>query len=210
MKKWLKMMFVCVLSFMLTGCMKMTITMNVNKKGEVTEDMKILMSKEMLTANGADLDAALESMKKEYVEKYPDAKIETVTEKFDDSEYAGLNVKGIKDEDLKATVEGRVVTLELPMNELTEDVSDMNDTGMDFSPSQLKSFGCSMKLVVNMPDKAECEYGTVDGKTVTIDLLEVPVGTKSIIITSKLGGFPWWLLIIPIAAVAVFFLKRKK
>jgi hypothetical protein len=202
------------MALVLTGCMKMRITFDVTKDGEVKGSYRMLVSTSFAESMGASMDDMIADMQQSLQEEYPDGKMTLVNEKIGDDNYSGVEITGINPEGVKAEVKGNTVELTIPMNSVEDDIT--NTVGVDedtMDISMLKQSGLEMTMIVNMPGSAKSNVGTVDGKTVTIDLLELPKDTKEIRVTSGKGSN---ILIIVagvavVALAAVFaFLKFRK
>ena len=198
----------------LSGCMKTEVTYNVSSDGSVEGSMKFLMAESFLTQDGSDLDQTLEEMKTSFLKDSPGAKGEIIREKDGDTAYAGVKITGMKSEDIKAVKEGNQLVLEVPVRDVENSIA--GGSGMDTSsitPAQLKSFGCSAVMIINMPASAESNYGTVEGKKVTVDLLSLPAEAETVRVTCAVGGgFPLWIIAAAaaLAGAAVFFFRKKK
>ena len=89
----------------------------------------------------------------------------------------------------------------------------MDDSSIDVS--SLKQHGLELTMIVNMPGKAKSNVGTVNGKTVTIDLLEVPSDVTEFVISSGSGSVLPWIIggcavIVAAGAAFVAFMKLRK
>ncbi|MFR1294917.1 MAG: LPXTG cell wall anchor domain-containing protein [Coprobacillus cateniformis] len=97
------------------------------------------------------------------------------------------------------------------------DMSQLTSYG--YSVEQMKKLGMEMNVVIKMPGKATSNVGTVDGNTVTVDLLDMMATGKSndIIVSSELSGggmdMSMIFIIVGVAAIAgvvAFMLMKKK
>ena len=211
----MKKLLVCAMALLLTGCMKIRTTFDVTKEGEITGSMRMLMSTSFMESMGGNVDDMIAEMQKSMQEQYPDGKITLVNEKYDEENYSGVEITGIKNSAAKAEVKDGKVIFTVPTSSLEDDISDstgVDDSMMDIST--LKQSGLEVTMVVNMPGKAESNFGTVNGNTVTINLLEVPKDVAEIRITSGTGSGNMLLIVAGVAVVAlaaVFaFLKFRK
>jgi len=215
MKNTLKKAAVCLLAVLLTGCMKITVTYDVAKDGNVKETMKMLIGESYLTMNGGNPEDGVQDMMDSYRESNPDAVLTAVSEKYGDETYYGFT--GTQAESsLKAVKDGNKLILTLSRADVEEmaGADDLTEGGSNSEEvvKALKDAGFSAMIVVNMPYNAETTYGTAEGKTVTIDAMELPDDLKEIVITCKLPN-----LLIPIIcgaavllAVLYFFMNKKK
>lgn len=215
MKDTIKKAAVCLLAVMLTGCMKITVTYDVAKDGNVTESIKMLVGESYLTIGGGTPEDGVQDMMESFQESNPDAVIAFASEEFEDETYYGFT--GTRPEsELKAVKEGNKLVLTITRAEVeglggAEDLTENAGSSEEVTQA-LKEAGFSALIVVNMPYDAETTFGTAEGKTVTIDTLEMPDDLNEIVITCKLPN-----PLIPIicgAAVllgaAYFFMNRKK
>lgn len=206
MKNTIKKIVMSALAVMLTGCMKVTVTYDVSKDAEVKSSMKFLIGESYLTMGGSTPEEGAESLMESYKESNPDAVLSAVSEEFEDETYYGFIDTNAKPE-CTAVKENNTITFTIPR-------TAVNDMGMEDTEEineELKETGLSALLVINMPANAESNFGTVNGKTVTIDVLELPSDAEDIVVTCKLPN-----LLIPIicAAAAVllvlFFVMKGK
>lgn len=215
MKNTIKKAAVCLLAVMLTGCMKITVTYDVAKDGNVKESIKMLVGESYLTMGGGTPEDGVQDMMESFQESNPDAVMEFASEEFDDETYYGF--VGTKPEsELKAVKDGNKLVLTITRDEVeemggAEDLTENAQSSEEVNQA-LKKAGFSAKIVVNMPYDAETTYGTAEGKTVTIDVLGMPDDLDEIVITCKLPN-----PLIPVifgAAVLLgalyFFMNKKK
>ncbi|MBR3358410.1 MAG: hypothetical protein IKG46_11395 [Solobacterium sp.] len=212
--KTMKKLLVCAMALVLTGCFKMRVTFDVTKEGEISGAYRMLVSTSFVESMGANVDDMIADMQQSLQEEYPDGKMTLVNEKIGEDNYAGVEITGIKPEGVKAEVNGNEVKVVIPMNSVEDDITNtvgVDDDSMDISA--LKQSGLEMTMVINMPGKAKSNVGTVNGNTVTVDLLELPKDTAEITVTSG-KGFNILLVVAGVAVVAlagVFaFLKFRK
>ena len=188
MKNTIKKAAVCLLAVMLTGCMKITVTYDVAKDGNVKESVKMLVGEKYLTMGGGTPEDGVQDMMESFQESYPDAVMTAVSEDFEDETYHGFI--GTKAEsELKAVKDGNKLVLTITRAEV-EDMGGAEDLTENASSSEevvqaMKDAGFSANIVVNMPYNAETTYGTAEGKTVTIDALELPEDLNEIVITCR-------------------------
>lgn len=201
-------------ALMLSGCFKIRITMNVNKDATADGAMEVLLSESMFSMYGGDIEEGIDAFEAQYREQYPDAKIERLIEGEEGSRFGGVKVYELPIEDSKITKDGNTIRVEIPLGEMQAEIENESDMGMGkTSIDALKGYGAEALLTINMPGNAEANAGTVDGKTVTLDLLE-KYDTDTLIITCKTG--PSALLIAGISAAVlavialVLILRGKK
>lgn len=212
MKKIIRAMLCLLMPVFLSGCVKAEVTYNVSSNGSVTSDMTFLAAESMWTMNGMGLDEALEKLKAALLENHPGVKAEIIKEDNGDVPYAGIKYTGLKEEELKAVKEGNQLVFEKDLKEFMDEITDTSDTGSySFTPAQLKSFGCRIVMIIKMPAKAESNYGTVEGKKVTVDLLTLPADAEKIRVTCSAERFPAWLgFTLSLAGAAAVWLYGKR
>ena len=214
MKKHIKIIVTAMMAVLLSGCMKMRVGIDVSSDGTAKESLTILMQNSMLGTD-TDFDTALEEMKKSYQEQYPDQEVEIIKEGDGEEDYSGVCISGMDAEGLSITKEKGKITVELPVNNLQSEMSDVFDYDTSqIDMSTLKEYGFEASVIVNMPSTPETNVGTVEGKQVTIDLLSLPGDVQSIVITcsSGLNLKPFLVggIVIIAGLAAAFFMKNKK
>ncbi len=186
MKKLFRVALAFLLVFMLVGCMKYTITVNVNKDGTANLVMEQLILKEYLS------DEDFESMYQENLVQIADVKgatVKKVEKKIDNKDYRGTlieypNAIGSDQfgDELAITVKDNTISIKLPLDGLGDAMQSE-----DVDLSTLKAMGASMVLIINMPGEIiESSGGEAKGKTLTVDLLSF--SGKEISATAKIGG----------------------
>ncbi len=172
----------------LSGCMKFRLRLDVSPKGKVDETAAFLMDVELLQLGEGSLDENLESMRESVLEENPDAQVEIVREEDEEGEvtYAGVSVREENSKEYTMTVKNRRVTIEIPVKKVMNDFESAIGEE-DIAADELKEAGFEMTLDVNMPRTPETNAGTVEGTTVRVDLLALPAGTDTIIVSSKTG-----------------------
>ena len=187
MKKTMMKILAAMCVFVLNGCVRMRMSMDVSSSGDVKSGVTLLFHEDLMNFNGANAEEQIDAMMSQYREQYPDAVIKKAEEKDGDTVYAGISVSGIVNDALKADVSEGMVTLRLPVSALTNEFASTVLNGVNYSLNDLKGHGAQITLEVNMPAAASCNVGTVEGRRVFIDLLDLPSGTDEIVITSKAG-----------------------
>lgn len=214
MKKTMMRILAAVCAFALCGCVRMHMTMDVDSSGKVKSSMTLLMQEDLLNFNGANVEEQIDSMISEYRKQYPLASVRKAEEKDGDTVYTGVSVSGITSDEVKAEVADGVVSLRFPVVALTNELASSVMSGMDFSLKDLKEYGAQITLEINMPAEASCNVGTVDGRHVFIDVLELPAGTDEIVVSSKTGLPLSTILLIAggvlIAAGGGYWMLKKK
>ena len=229
MKKLLKTLLLLLAVFLLTGCMKMTINLEVNADKSVNTSMDFLMEESALTASQMTKEEFVEQMKEQMLssEETKNVKVTSIEETINASNWVGVRMEGLTstaDEMgvniTEETIDGKdCIVLKLPMEDLSQQMDSQLLQSADYSVDKMKALGLEMVINVKMPGKATSNVGTVDGQNVKIDLLELVSqshATNEIVISSpKSAGMDMTFIFIGIGAlviigIVVFVLKNKK
>lgn len=229
MKKLLKTLSLLLAVFLLTGCMKMTINLEVNADKSVNTSMDFLMEESALTASQMTKEEFVEQMKEQMLssEETKNVKVTSIEETINASKWVGVRMEGLTstaDEMgvniTEETIDGKdCIVLKLPMEDLSQQMDSQLLQSADYSVDKMKALGLEMVINVKMPGKATSNVGTVDGQNVKIDLLELVSqshATNEIVISSpKSAGMDMTFIFIGIGAlviigIVVFVLKNKK
>ncbi len=217
MRKLVKYIILCILSFSLTGCMKYHISMTVNKDMTTETSMELLVEDSLLEVVGMTSEEFYESFEEEYLdsESLQDA---TITQ-INDGEWSGVSVTGLTLEDSMATsiteeeIDGNdSIVVSIPINDI-KDAMEFSDSG--YSLEDLKEAGMEITLNITMPATPTTNFGEVDNKTVIIDLLEIiysDTEEESIIVSSAIPNDTMMYVGIGVvvAVIAVFVMMKKK
>lgn len=229
MKKLLKTLSLLLAVFLLTGCMKITINLEVNADKSVNTSMDFLMEESALTASQMTKEEFVEQMKEQMLssEETKNVKVTSIEETINASNWVGVRMEGLAstaDEMgvniTEETIDGKdCIVLKLPMEDLSQQMDSQLLQSADYSVDKMKALGLEMVINVKMPGKATSNVGTVDGQNVKIDLLELVSqshATNEIVISSpKSAGMDMTFIFIGIGAlviigIVVFVLKNKK
>lgn len=229
MKKLLKTLSLLLAVFLLTGCMKMTINLEVNADKSVNTSMDFLMEESALTASQMTKEEFVEQMKEQMLssEETKNVKVTSIEETINASNWVGVRMEGLAstaDEMgvniTEETIDGKdCIVLKLPMEDLSQQMDSQLLQSADYSVDKMKALGLEMVINVKMPGKATSNVGTVDGQNVKIDLLELVSqshATNEIVISSpKSAGMDMTFIFIGIGAlviigIVVFVLKNKE
>lgn len=229
MKKLLKTLSLLLAVFLLTGCMKMTINLEVNADKSVNTSMDFLMEESALTASQMTKEEFVEQMKEQMLssEETKNVKVTSIEETINASNWVGVRMEGLAstaDEMgvniTEETIDGKdCIVLKLPMEDLSQQMDSQLLQSADYSVDKMKALGLEMVINVKMPGKATSNVGTVDGQNVKIDLLELVSqshATNEIVISSpKSASMDMTFIFIGIGAlviigIVVFVLKNKK
>lgn len=184
MKKLIKNIIFILLVLILTGCMKMNINMEVTEDLKINVNMEILMQESLLKTMGTTKEEMVSSMKTQMSSEIDDAKIEEIEKEIDSETWVGVSVTGdeLYDDEIEDALkkDGDIITLTLPMNDMSDemDMDEIDDMG--YSLDDLKSSGVEMNFTIKMPGKVTSNVGKVNGDTVTIDLLEIMTENNNI------------------------------
>ena len=229
MKKLIKLFAVLFLVFSLVGCYKITMNITVKSDGTATMEMETLMEKSTLESMQMTMEDFTKSVLDQAETDNSIVDVKEVTKKINDVEYVGVVVtyKAIDDYDkgyseaIKVDKEKNTITFSIDAGQVSGLTNSVADPETEGSLETLKSMGLEMKMNIIMPGKiTSYEGGTVEGNTLTIDLLSF-TGTKIEAVSnlsSGIGGGGGNTLLYVIGAVAVvaagagvwFFTQKNK
>ena len=227
MKKILKVLTMALMVFVLTGCMKLSINVEVKADKTMAMGMEILAEESMFKSAGMSADDYVKQMEDQIKssEGMEDAKTTPIEKTIDGSKWVGVSVQGTASADASVRIIDKEVNgkdgieLTLPMDDFSDQMDMSQLTSYGYSVEQMKKLGMEMNVVIKMPGKATSNVGTVDGNTVTVDLLDMMATGKSndIIVSSELSGggmdMSMIFIIVGVAAIAgvvAFMLMKKK
>lgn len=196
MKKRFKSLSLILLAFLLSGCMKMNMTLDVSGNGKVKTSVRMLASEDTLKTSGMKESEFTESLKKQFTKNNKDVSAHVIKETHDGKKYIGVEASNAMSSSIKAVVKNGRVQVTIPMKTFTSALTDNNITSVtlnnfNMNEESLKKNGVEMKLVFNMPDKAKSNIGEVKGNKVTVDLLHEILKTdakaENIVVSSKTG-----------------------
>ena len=196
MKKRFKSLSLILLAFLLSGCMKMNMTLDVSGNGKVKTSVRMLASEDTLKTSGMKESEFTQSLKKQFTKNNKDVSAHVIKETHDGKKYIGVEASNAMSSSIKAVVKNGRVQVTIPMKTFTSALTDNNITSetlnnFNMNEESLKKNGVEMKLVFNMPDKAKSNIGEVKGNKVTVDLLHEILKTDSkaenIVVSSKTG-----------------------
>lgn len=196
MKKRFKSLSLILLAFLLSGCMKMNMTLDVSGNGKVKTSVRMLASEDTLKTSGMKESEFTESLKKQFTKNNKDVSAHVIKETHNGKKYIGVEASNAMSSSIKAVVKNGRVQVTIPMKTFTSALTDNNITSetlnnFNMNEESLKKNGVEMKLVFNMPDKAKSNIGEVKGNKVTVDLLHEILKTdakaENIVVSSKTG-----------------------
>ena len=196
MKKRFKSLSLILLAFLLSGCMKMNMTLDVSGNGKVKTSVRMLASEDTLKTSGMKESEFTQSLKKQFTKNNKDVSAHVIKETYDGKKYIGVEASNAMSSSIKAVVKNGRVQVTIPMKTFTSALTDNNITSetlnnFNMNEESLKKNGVEMKLVFNMPDKAKSNIGEVKGNKVTVDLLHEILKTdakaENIVVSSKTG-----------------------
>ena len=217
MKKLRNLFVVFTMAFVLLGCYKVNMTIEVDSKGNAEMAMDFLIQESMLSYTGEDIDSLKDSATQSFSSKEKDKiKFKDLEKEIDGEKYVGFTMtypKATAKETKKSIkVENDKVTFVMDDSYLSALGADSLTNGADMS--ELESAGVEFTLTVKMPGEiTEASAGKIDGDKVVINLLKTD---KEIKIISKNGNGNMLLYVgigvgvVIIAAAAFFFFKKKK
>lgn len=196
MKKRFKSLSLILLAFLLSGCMKMNMTLDVSGNGKVKTSVRMLASEDTLKTSGMKESEFTQSLKKQFTKNNKDVSAHVIKETHDGKKYIGVEASNAMSSSIKAVVKNGRVQVTIPMKTFTSALTDNNITSetlnnFNMNEESLKKNGVEMKLVFNMPDKAKSNIGEVKGNKVTVDLLHEILKTdakaENIVVSTKTG-----------------------
>ena len=196
MKKRFKSLSLILLAFLLSGCMKMNMTLDVSGNGKVKTSVRMLASEDTLKTSGMKESEFTQSLKKQFTKNNKDVSAHVIKETHDGKKYIGVEASNAMSSSIKAVVKNGRVQVTIPMKTFTSALTDNNITSetlnnFNMNEESLKKNGVEMKLVFNMPDKAKSNIGEVKGNKVTVDLLHEILKTdakaENIVVSSQTG-----------------------
>jgi hypothetical protein len=210
-----KIMMILIAIFMLSGCAKYKMVINVDGEGHVDTSLKSLISEEALLSQNMSKDDALNMMKKSLLGSNNEATVKEIKEDIDHKTYYGLSITNIKTQSIKGSVKDNKVIVDIPVESLISSIK--SGITKDMSLSSIKKLGGEVNIEVNMPNDASSNVGKVEGKQVKVDLLDLSFNNKdvkTIHITSEkensCGIVAGIVLLISVLAGIIIMMKRKK
>lgn len=226
MKRIAKIATAVLMAIALTGCMKLKMNVDVKSNGKVTTSIKMLVSTQLLKASGTTKETLIKQWKEELTQDNSKVKVTEISEKEDDVTYVGIKATNAYSSSITSTVKNNKITIKIPMSQIKSALASNNIDkktleSYNYSVSQLKKLGVESTIVVNMPNKAKSNIGTVKGNKVTIDLFEEAMKDSSkqvdtIVVTSKASSFDPYVLggalagVVVLALVCFFVIRKKK
>lgn len=230
MKKLREILGLFLVTVLLTGCVKMNMTIDVKSEEEIDFGIEYIFNETMLSqyGDGEDISSQMKEMEDELksqmqkeIPGVKDIKTKVINKEIDGAKWAGIEMSmSVTGQEAKTLCKMEGDKLVLDLSSLANEMGDSGDIDeLGMSVESLKTYGMEMNIVVNMPDTPTTTYGTVEGKTVTIDLLQMMADSYNgeIVVTANqkssssmmpiiLGGV---ITVVVIVAV-VFGLKKKK
>lgn len=213
MKKFMRMMLIIGLCFSMSGCMKYKLDVTVDAEGKNTTDLKIMFSEDFIKNYLKSTDAqVVSSFKTSLAKSSKNSKITQVKKTYNGVDYVGVEAKASQSAMIKTSVKDNKVKVTIPVNKIT---NSLTSSGLDtsslsnknYSYASLEAAGVEVSMKVTMPQKASSNVGSVNGKSVKIDLLKEMMKTKServntITITSAAHDYTYLYIIGGVAAIA--------
>lgn len=225
MKKIKSLLIMFCISILLTGCVKLDITMDLSD-GESIDLQGVLLIKD---DDLKSYDMTIESLKKQLTTNSDFLngwKVEETTDTIDNEKYKGLifiapdSVNEEIARNFSSSEDKDIITYEFNINFIKSglDLSELKNYKSTLSV--LKSNNASFKMIVKMPgDVTESSLGKIDNDTVTIDLYDYLIngGIPDLKITSQeksIDSYFYLYFAIGIIIIACLFvinyLTRKK
>ena len=212
MKKIKKLLLFSLCAFLLTGCMKFKIELDVDSSGNTKASVSSMVAQSTLNEFNMTFDDFFSNM---VTPESSDIfkKGEPISEIIDGTEWVGIKTKSTKTP-FKAKKSNGKLVISCPLADLGSLFpNDNGETNVDFMSniSEMKMYGVGMELIVNMPNKASSNVGVVDGNKVIIDLMNIPSGVDNIEISCDSGGNNIFLFVgLALIAALMFFLFSNK
>lgn len=187
MKRLLKKILVVFSVFALCGCVRIRMNLDVSSSGSIKGAMTLLIQDEYLNIGGASGSELIGSLIRQYSEEYPGSTVREMHETDGDVSYSGISVSGIRSEEMTAVKEGGDLVLHIPVSQVADAVASAAGNMSGIDSGTLKKYGAELILIINMPNAVSSNVGTVSGRTVTIDLLDIPEGTEEITVSCRAG-----------------------
>lgn len=210
MEKMKKLVVVFFCAFMLTGCYKVDLNINVDKDLKTSAVMEILMKKDL--ASEDDLNSAKDNPMKGF--KVVD---KNVKKTIDGDEYVGIKLESKDTSDtlkVKVSEKDGEVRFEMDMSSSDSELAMDQLGGEGADMSSLKAMDVEFNVTIKMPGKIKkAEGGKISGSSVTYDLLDYK--GEEIIVTSEKGANSLMFVIfggviVAIGAVAFAVWKMRK
>lgn len=169
-----KLILVLLICLSLSACAKFNGNLSVNSDGSIGLNGELLISKQVLTAQGIEAQNLIKGINSEIAAHFT---TETIEKTIDGVDYAGITfetVEAFKDDLISITTKDNKTTLIIEKNFLTKlginlDSFENSDEGVDL----LKNLGMELKLNIKMPGSIiSANYGNVLMQTVSIDLIQ--------------------------------------
>lgn len=214
MNRLLKKVFIVFAVFALCGCVRIRMNLDVSSSGNIKGGMTLLIQDQYLNIGGASGSELIGSLIEQYSKEYPGSTVKEMHETEGDVSYSGISVSGFRSEEMTAVKEDGQLVLHIPVSQVADALASAAGNMGSIDLDTLKNYGAELTLNVSMPNAVTCNVGTVNGRTVTIDLLNLPAGTEEITVSCR-AGMPAAVLIgigIAVAAAAggVYYAVRKK
>ncbi|MDD3049000.1 MAG: hypothetical protein PHQ89_03375 [Bacilli bacterium] len=218
MKKIKQLFLVCAVAFMLCGCFKANVNIEVKSDGTANMNMEMLVAESMLTYMNASVDDLKESMMQSMDEETKKTiTFKDITKTYDKEKYVGFEVTYDSKSTKKADFANVITVNKDDTITFTMDKEAIGSMGTDELQGYSDSMeGIEFNMNITMPGKIlKNNVGEVKDKTVKIDLLKF--NDSKIEITSEKGKTDYTMIIvgvvaavIVIAGVAFFIVKKKK
>jgi hypothetical protein len=199
----------------MSGCFKYRVHLDVAKDGSITGYNETLLKDSVLSIGGTDSDEAVQSMIDEQKKQYPDSQFTVLQEGEGEDLFKGYRMTNIPTKGYNVKVEKNTVTVTVELTDSQDELSDLiSESGQQATVDQLKEQGVEATLSITMPQKIEsANIGTIDGKTVTVDLFGDNGGAKDLVVVSKATDYLGLLVYAGIgvaALIAVFLILRSR
>ena len=128
MKKRFKSLSLILLAFLLSGCMKMNMTLDVSGNGKVKTSVRMLASEDTLKTSGMKESEFTQSLKKQFTKNNKDVSAHVIKETHDGKKYIGVEASNAMSSSIKAVVKNGRVQVTIPMKTFTSALTENNIT----------------------------------------------------------------------------------
>ncbi|WP_288156739.1 hypothetical protein [uncultured Sharpea sp.] len=96
MKRRLKSLSLVLLAFLLSGCVKMNMTLDVSGNGKVKTSVRMLASTDTLKTSGIQESAFTKSLKEQFTKNNKDVSAHVIKETHDGKQYVGVEASNAR------------------------------------------------------------------------------------------------------------------
>lgn len=178
---------------LLSGCVKMDMTITASASGTVTTSVTALVSETLIELTGTTDDTMIETLTSQFTGD--NVSVQEISKTIDGTKYIGISATNALTSSIDAEVKDGILTLTIPLTSFydaadTAGFSEGTVEAAGYDLASLEEAGTEVTITVKMPDEAEANLGTAEDNVVTVDLLEEMMKdeserTDNLVITSK-------------------------